>query len=119
MSGSLGTVGAQPLGISAHLDEDVGPVGGPHRAADLTGRPAERRLTAGGQQEDLVAHVEMGQRVRHDDDDDAACIGQPTQQRHRLAVQRRVQPRGRFVQDQQRRAGEEFHGHRCAFALIT
>ena len=37
--------------------------------------------------------------------------------RHHLAIQCRIQPGGRFIQDQQRRPGQQFHGHRGAFAL--
>ena len=37
--------------------------------------------------------------------------------RHHLAIQRRIQPGGRFIQDQQRGPGQQFHGHRGAFAL--
>ncbi len=52
-----------------------------------------------------------------DDDDHPAGVGEPAQHRHHLPVQRRVESRGRFVEDQQRRAGQQFHGHRCALAL--
>ena len=41
------------------------------------------------------------------------------QHAHHLPVQRRIQPGGRFIEDQQRGPGEQFHGHRGAFALAA
>ena len=102
--------------VGADLSEDVGPVGGAHRGADLARRPAERGLAAGGQQQHLIAHIQIGQRVGHNDDDTAG-VGELAQHGHHLPVQRRVQPRGGFVEDQQRRAGQQLERHRCAFAL--
>jgi hypothetical protein len=46
-----------------------------------------------------------------------AGIGQSAQHGHDLAIQRRVQPGGRFVEDQQTGPGQQLHGHRGAFAL--
>jgi hypothetical protein len=58
----------------------------------------------------------MGQAVGHHHDDPPG-VGEPAQPGHDLAIQRRVQPGGRFVEDQQRGPGQQFHGHRGAFAL--
>jgi hypothetical protein len=44
-------------------------------------------------------------------------VGQPAQHAHHLAIQRRIQPGSRFIQDQQRWPGQQFHSHRGAFAL--
>ena len=104
------------VGVGADPGEDVGPVGAAHRRPDLRGRVGEGGLAARRQQQQLVAHAHVGQRMR-DDDDHPAGVGEPAQHRHHLPVQRRVEPRGRFVEDQQRRAGQQLHGHRCAFAL--
>ena len=49
----------------------------------------------------------------------ATGVGQLAQHRHDLVVQRRVQARGRLVEDQQRRPGEQFQRHRGAFALAA
>ena len=106
------------VGIGADAGEDVGPVGAAHHRPDLRGRVGEGGLAAGGQQQDLVAHPDVGQRVR-DDDDHPAGVGEPAQHRHHLTVQRRVEARRRFIEDQQRRAGQQFHRHRCALALPT
>ena len=106
------------VGIAGDRAEDVGPVGGAHRRADLVGRPAERGLAAGRQQQHLIAHVEVGQRVR-DHQHHAAGVGQLAQHRHHLPVQRRVQARGRLVEDQQRRTGQQLQRHRGALALTA
>ena len=102
--------------VAGDAGEDVRPVGGTHRRADLAGRTVERGHAARGQQQHLVADVEVGQRVG-DDEHDAAGVGELAQHRHHLAVQRGVQAGGRFVEDQQRRAGQEFECDRGAFAL--
>lgn len=52
-----------------------------------------------------------------DDDDDAARVGEAAQGRHDLSVERGVETRGRFVEDEQGRACEQLQRHRCAFAL--
>ena len=93
------------LRITGHGAEDVGPVGGSHRRADLGRRPAERRFAARGEQQHLIAHVEVGQRVC-DHQHHAAGVGKIAQHRHHLAVQRRVQTRCRLVQNEQGRAGQ-------------
>lgn len=46
-------------------------------------------------------------------------VGKLAQHHHHLAVQRGVQTGGRFVQDQQRRAGEQLERHRGALALTA
>ncbi len=56
--------------------------------------------------------------MRHDEHH-AAGVGQLAQHQHHLPVQRRVQPGGRFVQDQQRRSGEQLERHRGALALAA
>ena len=56
----------------------------------------------------------MGDHQHH-----APGIGQLAQHGHHLTVQRRIQPRGRFVEDQQRRSGQQFQRHRRPFALAT
>ena len=106
------------VGVGAHLGEDVGPVGGSHGLADLAGRAQERRLAAGRHQQHLIADVEVGQRVR-DHQHHATGVGQLPQHRHDLQVQRGVQARGRLVEDQQRRPGEQFECHRGALALAA
>ena len=90
----------------------------PSSRPDLVGRAVERGLAAGGEQQHLVADVEIGQRVG-DDEDDAAGVGELAQHRHDLAVQRGVQARGRFVEDQQRRAGQQLERDRGALALAA
>ena len=106
------------VGVGAHLGEDVGPVGGAHRRADLIGRTQERGLAAGRQQQHLIADVEIGHRVRHHQDN-AAGVGELAQHHHHLPVQRRVQTRGRLVENQQRRPGEQLQRHRGALALAA
>ena len=54
-----------------------------------------------------------------DDQHHTTGVGQLAQHHHHLAVQRRVQPGGRLVEDQQRRSGEQFQGHRGAFTLTA
>ncbi|CPA04678.1 Uncharacterised protein [Mycobacterium tuberculosis] len=41
--------------------EDVGPVRGPHDRTNLSRWPTERGLAAGGQQQNLVTDVQVGQ----------------------------------------------------------
>ena len=106
------------VGITGDGGEDVGPVRGAHRRADLVGRSVERGLAARREQQHLVAHVQIGEGVR-DDQDDAAGVGELTQHRHDLPVERGVQPGGRLVEDQQRRAGQQFQRHRGALALAA
>ena len=106
------------LGIGAHLAEDLGPVGGAHRITDLVRWAGVRRLAARGDQEQLVAGVEVGQHVRHHDHH-AAGVGQLAQHRHDLVVQRRIQTRRRLVEDQQGRPGEQLECDRGPFALTT
>jgi len=72
--------------IAGDRAEDVGPVGGPQFGPDLVGLAVERGLAAGGQQQHLVADIEIGQRVG-DDEHHAAGVGQLAQHRHHLAVQ--------------------------------
>ncbi len=52
-----------------------------------------------------------------DDEDDPAGVGEAAQRGHDLPVERRVEAGGGFVEDQQRRSGEQFEGDRRAFAL--
>ena len=104
--------------VGADPGEDVGPVGGSHCRPDLAGRVGECGLAAGSQQQHLVAHVDVGQRVRHHKHHPAG-VGEPAQHRHHLTVQRWVQARGRLVEDQQRRAGQQLHRHRRPLALTT
>ena len=106
------------IGIGADLGEDVGPVRRAHGPADPAGRPAERRLSTGSQQQHLIADVQVRQRVCHHHDH-AAGIGELAQHRHHLAVQRGIQPRRGLVEDQQRRAGQQLHRHRSPFALAA
>ena len=54
-----------------------------------------------------------------DHDHHAAGVGQLPQHHHDLVVQRRIQARGRLVEDQQGRPGEQLEGHRGAFALTA
>ncbi len=54
-----------------------------------------------------------------DHDDGAPGIGQFAQHHHHLTVERRIQTRGRFVQDQQRRTGQQFQRHRRPLALTA
>ena len=113
-----GTRALAAVGVARDRAEDVGPVGGAHRRADLAGRPAERGLAAGGQQQHLIADVEVGQRVG-DHEHHAAGVGELAQHRHHLPVQRGVQAGGRLVEDQQRRPGQQFQRHRRALALTA
>ncbi len=86
--------------VGADLGEDLGPVGGTHRVADLLGRAAVGRLAAGGHQQHLVADVQVGQRVRHHQHHTTG-IGQLAQHRHDLQVERGVQAGRGLVEDQQ------------------
>jgi hypothetical protein len=104
------------VGVGAHLGEDLGPVGGSHRVANVVRRTAIGRLTPRRHQQQLVADIQVGQHVRHHDHH-TARVGQLTQHRHDLVVQCGIQARGRLVEDQQRRPGEQFQGHRRPFAL--
>ncbi len=79
------------IGIGVDSKENIGPVGGAHDAGDVTGRPTIGGLAAGGQDQHLVAHVEVGQAVGHQDHHPAR-VGELSQPRHDLAVQRWVQP---------------------------
>ncbi|SHU54144.1 Uncharacterised protein [Mycobacteroides abscessus subsp. abscessus] len=107
-----------PVRIGRGVGEDIGPVGGAHLLTDAAGRPAVGGLAAGRQQQHLVAVAQVGQRVR-DHHDHTARVGELAHQAHHLTVQRRIQPGCGFVEDQQRRAGQQLHGHRGALALST
>ena len=56
--------------------------------------------------------------MRHHDHH-AAGVRQRTQHHHDLVVQRGVQARRGFVEDQQRRSGKQFERHRGALALTA
>ena len=104
------------VGVGAHLGEDLGPVGGAHRPTDLVGRAAVGRLAAGSHQQHLVADVQVGQQCV------TTITTRPASANWRSIVmtwliQRRIQTRGRLVEDQQRRPGQQLERHRGAFAL--
>ena len=80
--------------------EDLRPVGGPHLPLDLSGRAAEGRLAAGRQEQHLVAHGQIGQRVG-DHEDHTPGVGEPAEGGHHLAVECGVETGGRFVEDEQ------------------
>ena len=88
------------LRITGDGAEDVGPVGCSHRRPDLGRRSAERGLATRREQQHLIAHIEVGQRMRHHQHD-AAGVGEIPQHRHDLTIQRRVQTGRRFIEDQQ------------------
>ena len=98
-------------GVGGDAGEQVGPVGAAQRGADLVCWPAVGGLAAGGQKQHLITDVQMGQAVG------PPSVGQPAQHGHHLAIQRRIQPGGRLIEDEQRRPGQQFHCHRRAFAL--
>ncbi len=83
--------------VRTHVGENVRPVSGSQRFTHLAGWPVEGGLATGGDQQDLVAHVQVGHRVR-DHQHNAARVGELAQHQHHLAVQRRVQTGGRLVE---------------------
>ena len=83
--------------IGAHVGENIRPVSGSQRFTHLAGWPVEGGLATGGNQQDLVAHVQVGHRVR-DHQHHAARVGELAQHQHHLAVQRRVQTGGGLVE---------------------
>ena len=83
------------------------------------GRRAEvRQPAAGREHEDVVAHVEREHRVRHDHDD-PAVVGEGAQLVHDVAVEARVEARGRLVEEQQRRRGQQLGRDRDPLALAA
>src|SRR5437588_534832 len=67
----------------------------------VVGRPAP-----GSEEEHAVAEVEALGRVR-DDEDGAAAVGKRAKELHQAALETRVEARGRLVQEEERRLGQE------------
>ena len=84
--------------------------GTPEVLERLRGGAEERRHAAGGQEQEAIAEVEALGAVGHDDDDPAA-VREGSQELHHVLFVAGVQARGRFVQEHQRRSGQELEGH--------
>ncbi len=92
--------------LHAEVVEDAG------RRAEVGDPPARR------QHHHVVAHVEGQHRVR-DHHDHAAVVGEPAQLAHHLEVEAGVEPRGRLVEEEQRRRGEQLGGDRDPLLLAA
>ena len=99
--------GPVTAGLGLESLEHLGPVGLAEVPQAVGRRPEERHLAAGHEDEQPVAQVEVGHAVRHHDDR-AAVVRQLGHLLHDRLVQSGVQARGRLVQEQQRRLGQQF-----------
>ena len=97
---------------------DVGEVFLPEIAQCLLGSAEEGHSAAGGEYENAAAEVDVVHIVGGDDDG-AVVVGQFPQGAHDRAVQSRVEPRGRFVKQQQRGLREQLECDARTLALAT
>jgi hypothetical protein len=84
----------------------------------LLRRAEVRHPAAAGHRQDQVAGVEAQRAVR-DHHDRPATIGEVAELPHHLAVESWIESGRRFVQVEQGRLGEQFHGHGGALALAA
>ena len=87
------------VGMACHVGEYLGPIAVSHRGSHLVGAAAEGRLAAGCEQQHLIAHGEVRQRMR-DNDDRAPRVGESTQRRHDLPVECRIEAGRRLIEDE-------------------
>ena len=73
-------------------------------------------VTAGRQKQDAVAQVQALDAVRHAHDR-ASAVGQLTEHLHEAALETRIEPGCRLVEEQERRSGQHLGRDADAFAL--
>ena len=110
--GGRGGVLGGPVAVRVPLEglEHLGPAGLAEVGEPFLGRPVVGDPPAGDQDEQPVAGIQVVHAVG-DDDDRPAVVGQVPHLLHDRLVQARVQARGRLVQEQQRRLGQQLLRH--------
>ena len=110
--GGRGGVLGGPVAVRVPLEglEHLGPAGLAEVGEPFLGRAVVGDPPAGDQDEQPVAGVQVVHAVG-DDDDRPAVVGQVPHLLHDRLVQARVQARGRLVQEQQRRLGQQLLRH--------
>ncbi len=109
---------ARPVPVLVPLErlEGLRPVLEAEVGEGVVGRTVVGDLAAGREHQQPVAHVEAEDAVG-DDDDGTAVVGEAAQHVHHRAVHARVETGGRFVEEEQRRLGQQLQGHADALAL--
>ena len=102
--------GPVPVGIPVEGLEHLGPAGLAEVAQPFLRWPEERDLPAGDQDQQPVAHVEVGHTVR-DHDDGPAVVREVAHLLHDRLVEPRVETGRWLVQEQQRRLSQQLQGH--------
>ncbi len=119
--GRVASYGAEVLSGAHHREgiDECPAVGVGGRSDDLAGWPVLHGL-AGIEHHRLVGEPGgVGQVVGDDEQGEAATIGQGADAAHHVAPGGRVEPRRRFVEDQEVRVEDEGHGEAGASALAT
>ena len=102
--GELG--GPVPVRVAFEVLEHLGPASLAEVAESFLGRAVESDPPAGDEDQQPVTGVQVVDAVR-DDDDRPAVMGQVPHLFHDRFVQARVETRGRLVEEQQRRLGQQ------------
>src|SRR5579885_2300693 len=97
---------------------DLGEVGLAEIGLCLVGRSKDGQVPALRQEADGVTGVDVVCGVR-DQDDGVALVGKVAQQGHHLAVQTRIEARGRLVQEEDAGVCQQLKRDRDAFALAA
>ncbi len=93
--------------IRADARDDLGPVAGTELLGDLRRCAGEYRDTRRREYQYLIAPVEVGG-CGGRDHDDTSIVGEPSQRRPKLLLRCRFESGGGFVEDEQRRTGQQF-----------